>query len=221
VNVTTEGNRIAGDYVMMPDPNSPAGVRFVAIPGSKADLDTRKAETELSTTEQKAAAGAETTAKTADIVLQDIGRFKEMVQGQSMLNPATGFGATRMSEIGGTKAADAAALAETIGANIGFDRLQAMREASPTGGALGAITERELAALRAVLGSIEQTQSPEQLVRNLERLELEYKKILEKAQAYPGASDFGFSGQPSGGIPAGVTPELWEVMTPEERALWQ
>jgi hypothetical protein len=43
----------------------------------------------------------------------------------------------------------------TLKGTIGFDTLQAMRDASPTGGALGQVSERELAQLNAYLGSLE------------------------------------------------------------------
>jgi hypothetical protein len=42
-----------------------------------------------------------------------------------------------------------------------------MRQESPTGGALGSITERELAFLQAVQGSLDQGQTPSQLLENL------------------------------------------------------
>ena len=73
--------------------------------------------------------------------------------------------------IGGiTPAGQMESLMETIRANVGFDKLQAMREASPTGGALGAVTEKELAFLQAVFGSLRQDISPENVTRNLTRL---------------------------------------------------
>jgi hypothetical protein len=41
-----------------------------------------------------------------------------------------------------------------------------MREASPTGGALGSISESELGLLKATLGSLRQSQSQEQFQAN-------------------------------------------------------
>jgi hypothetical protein len=46
-----------------------------------------------------------------------------------------------------------------IEALIGFNELNAMRQASPTGGALGNITEKELAYLQSVMGSLDPNQS--------------------------------------------------------------
>jgi hypothetical protein len=55
----------------------------------------------------------------------------------------------------------------TIKATIGFDRLQRMRQESPTGGALGAVAVRELDRLEATLGSLDAAQSPAELKKNL------------------------------------------------------
>ena len=90
-----------------------------------------------------------------------------------------------MAKVQGTMAFDAAVLAKSIEAGIAFDRLQAMREASPTGGALGAVTEGELDLLKSSLGSISQSQSQGQLLYNLNRLEEIYSGIMQKFAAYP------------------------------------
>ena len=81
--------------------------------------------------------------------------------------PVAGLGATTASEIGGTDAANLRQAITTIESSIGFDRLKKMREESPTGGALGQVSERELSLLNASLGSLSQMQSKEQLRTNL------------------------------------------------------
>ena len=129
----------------------------------------------------------------ANIVFEDIGRAIDMVEKDGLLvGNVTGFGAGKLSEIGGTAAADFKQLTATIRGNIGFDRLQRMRDESPTGGALGQVSNQEMATLQAVMGSLEQSQSKEQLLHNLRRLEKVYGGIIEKLGAYPNAQDFGF-----------------------------
>lgn len=118
-----------------------------------------------------------------DVVLEDIGRAKELVTGAGLLNPAVGLGSSVMARVGGSNATNLSALTDTIRANIGFDRLQAMREASPTGGALGNVTERELGQLQAVLGSLEQSQSEAQFMENLSRLERLYTETVHGPEA--------------------------------------
>jgi len=63
---------------------------------------------------------------------------------------------------------------QTIQANIGFDKLQAMRDASPTGGALGQVSERELGFLQSTLANLDTRQKPESLKKNLQKVLTHY-----------------------------------------------
>jgi hypothetical protein len=83
----------------------------------------------------------------------------------------------------------------TIKANVGFDNLQTMRENSPTGGALGAVTEKEIAFLQAMQGSLEQSQTAADLKANLQRLDQffegrEQRRREAFAQDYPELAEF-------------------------------
>lgn len=175
------------------DPTVDGGVRFVTPPGSPAAADAEKAAA-------GAAANAESQIITADIVLDEINAIKGKVGDGGL--PTTGFFGGLLSNIGGTDAGDISASLDTIKGNIAFDKLQAMRAASPTGGALGSVTENELRLLQSTLGSLEQSQSYEKFLRNLTRLEAIYAQIMQKARAYPNAAEFGFasSGAPGAGV---------------------
>lgn len=72
----------------------------------------------------------------------------------------------------------------SLQANVAFDALQKMREASKTGGALGAVSERELTLLISTLGALEQSSSPELMRQNL----LTIKDIMGKIERDPVAS---------------------------------
>jgi hypothetical protein len=74
----------------------------------------------------------------------------------------------------------------TLKANLGFDRLQQMREASPTGGALGQVAVQELEALQASVGSLEVGQSQSELKRNLDKIDKHYKAWLAAVQGARG-----------------------------------
>ena len=76
---------------------------------------------------------------------------------------SAGLMAQATSGIGSTPARNLRATIDTIVANIGFEKLQEMRETSPAGGALGNVTERELQFLQSVRGSLDQIQDPAQL----------------------------------------------------------
>lgn len=72
-----------------------------------------------------------------------------------------------LSYIPGSSARDFNAEVDALKANIAFSELTAMREASKTGGALGAISDRELTLLQSSLGSLDTKQSPEAFKKSL------------------------------------------------------
>ena len=82
-----------------------------------------------------------------------------------------------------------------IQATVAFDTLQKMREASKTGGALGAVSERELDLLISAYGALQQSTSPELLRKNLGTI----KSVMGKIANDPVASRFigGSGGQPA------------------------
>lgn len=163
--------------------------------------------TERAALAPKAAAALESQARTTDVVLDAIARAKA-----ALLDPKTGQysdtvaglagGATAW--IPGTPARDFSAILDTIRANVGFDKLAEMRANSPTGGALGNVAQKENEMLQAVLGSIDQGQSPQQLYANLDRIERELTGAREaRKRAYQEV----YSPKPkarAGGASAGV-----------------
>lgn len=184
-----------GAWTMSPIPGGPAAM--------EAEQAARAADVKQSETE-----------KYGSVVMEDIDRATALIENATL--PTTGAIGDLLAGLGGTAARDVRGLIDTVKANAGFDRLQQMREASPTGGALGQVTEREIAFLQAAIGNLEQSQSKEQLVYNLKRVRRIYDEIINgPAQAAPAAVD----DQP----PASFTddPELWKYLTPEQRKLWQ
>lgn len=88
----------------------------------------------------------------------------------------TGFFGGLTQDWWGTPAHDLKNNLDTIKANIGFDKLQELRDSSPTGGALGQVSERENVLLQSVWGALEQSQSRPQFVANLERVKKQVKE---------------------------------------------
>lgn len=114
--------------------------------------------------------------ETADIQMQEIARARELIEGVPTWT--TGFIGSIAKNIAGTGAYNLRTLLDTIKANIGFDQLNQMRQQSPTGGALGQVTERELAYLQAVAGSLDMGMDDESLLFNLQRLERRYQEVI-------------------------------------------
>lgn len=97
----------------------------------------------------------------------------------------TGFIGNIGSHIAGTPAHDLSKTLIAIQSNLGFETLQQMRDNSPTGGALGQVTERELELLQSTWGSLAQSQSPGQFRENLIKLkQVKQRFAALKRQAY-------------------------------------
>lgn len=89
----------------------------------------------------------------------------------------------------GTAATDLAKNIKTIDANSAFAALQQMRDNSPTGGALGSITENELELLKSTIANIDPNLSQGEFLKNLAEAKKHYLQSLsaidpEAAAAY-------------------------------------
>jgi len=151
----------------------------------------------------KQMAAAETAVAGADRVIAKVDEALPLVSGLT-----TGLGSFT-SYIPGTAGANLRSTLETIKANLGFDRLQQMRDASPTGGALGQVAVQELVALQSSLASLDMNQSPEKLKQNLDQIKFHYGRWREAAtgklpaekQTPPGAAAAPTpAAQPSGAV---------------------
>ena len=99
------------------------------------------------------------------------------------------------AKVPGTDAYNLQEKLKTIQANLGFAELQAMRDSSPTGGALGQVAVKEIEFLQSTIASLDQGQSPKQLKAGLKKIKDSYsrlKKALEKDKA-----KFGVSSEPA------------------------
>lgn len=144
-------------------------VRQEVIPGGPVEAG-QKADAE------KAAAAAADKANAASVVTQDIDRALKIIEDHP--NLTTSIGGAASQGIPGTPAYNVAALLTTVRANAGFDKLQAMRAASPTGGALGQVSNFENELLQSVIGNLDLGQSPDQLKFNLQRVRAIYDAII-------------------------------------------
>jgi hypothetical protein len=138
----------------------------------KIILANRKTELELSDLETP----KETYKPGPDIMANNIKRANDIMDNDGII-PATSFGGL-LKAVPGTDAHKLGNLLQTIKGNIGFDYLQKMRQDSPTGGALGQVSNQELSTLQSVFGSLEQTQKAEDLKYNLQLLNHVYNNII-------------------------------------------
>jgi hypothetical protein len=105
----------------------------------------------------------------------------------------TGFVGNALKNVAGTPAHDLQQQLMTVQANLGFDRIQQMREASPTGGALGQVAVQELNALQASVAALAQSQSDQALRDNIKKVRTHYqnwRNVIVQAQQGGGMPDF-------------------------------
>lgn len=125
------------------------------------------------------------------VVLEDIDRAVGIIENGGFFN-GTGLPGSLTQGIPGTDAFALNKLLDTIKANSGFDKLQQMRDASPTGGALGQVSERELNFLQSAIGNLDQAQDQETLLHNLNRVKRIYQDIVHgpaQAEGEPSLGD--------------------------------
>lgn len=156
-------------------PKAPTGFRYKPdsdelepIPGGPKD------------TAPKDAARAKGAIQKADIV---IGKVDEALKQVGFTS--TGLTGKVMGMVPGTQAYDLDKTIDTIKAQLGFSELQAMREASPTGGALGQVAVIELQMLQSTVASLEHGQSEAQIRRALGQVKKHFenwKNAVQQAQ---------------------------------------
>lgn len=108
-----------------------------------------------------------------NVVKEDIARAKKLAD-----NWTTGFIGNFTQAIPGTESHNLQEILAGVGSNITIDKLQQMRQNSPTGGALGQVSNYEDQMLRSAYGSLSQSQTKEQFTYNLDRLEKIYDSII-------------------------------------------
>lgn len=121
----------------------------------------------------------------------------------------TGVGGKVFKSVPGTDAYNLEETVKTIKANVGFDRLQEMRRASPTGGALGQVAVKELDMLQATIASLDTGQDAKTLRKNIQQVRQHYNNWLDamtqhgrSMAAPPGVdSTTGLPSQPSPDAP--------------------
>lgn len=93
----------------------------------------------------------------------------------------------------GTAGYDLAGDLKTLDANFAFDALNAMREASKTGGALGQVTERELDLLKSSVSNLDPNLSHDVFLGNVEKARQAY--LAQLARIDPAlATSLGYDG---------------------------
>lgn len=119
-------------------------------------------------------------------IIQSVGELR------SAVNDSTVGIASLLSIVPESQARDFKARLDKLKANIAFGELTAMREASKTGGALGQVSERELGLLESSLGALDQGQSPDQFLLELQTIEDSLTRWKDAVVKYGDGNTEGF-----------------------------
>jgi hypothetical protein len=156
---------------------TPAGMR----PSERKVYEKSRAEAlgKRSVTEQQR---QEETGRTTAPLIEDIDRAMNTIEKSP--NMTTGLigratGAIMPSSAAGTTAD----LLKGIRNRISIAQINQMRQLSPTGAALGNVSDKDAARLESMLGQLEQTSDPKELLFNLDRVKRYYHELVNPGAA--------------------------------------
>jgi hypothetical protein len=193
---------------LKPVTQPPAGYRptqggnLEAIPGGPADMKNQAAFSQDTATLQSSMADLDRLATSANELLQSPG-----------LERITGIPG-KFGNVPGMAGANAAAKLETLKSQIGFGVLQAMRNASKTGGALGNVSDAEGKRLEANLAALDTSQSTEDFAKGLKKV-IDFsnqakQRLADSYKMHYGAR-LGDNPVPTGIPPQSAQPPLGQV----------
>jgi hypothetical protein len=139
---------------------------MIPIPGSPAANDAAKVDAAGVARDNKRMTMTDTVTGAADKARALIGNWSTGLVGQGLAN------------IGITDAAEVKRQIDVLKSNASIENLMAMRRESPTGGALGAVTDKETAMLSAAAGALDPGAGAERFREALDNYELTLMRII-------------------------------------------
>lgn len=174
------GNLLVNPYTGAPQKNIPKTLSPDQTPSYKAEVTTAqegaKRQQDLKSKYPKARTALSKFSDKVNLVKANLNRARTMTDALT-----AGYGSL-LQDLPSSAANALANVLKTIKANVGFNELQEMRSNSPTGGALGQVSEKENELLQSVLGSLEQKQSAEELQRVYDQIEQSLDSSLGRMQ---------------------------------------
>lgn len=141
------------------------------VPMTSAEMKERKSIEKQERVEKSAI-------DSATRITSQIEDAKRMVgEGNFGFLPVTGMGSF-LNMIPGTTGKDLESTISTIESAIARETLQEMRNNSPTGGAMGNVSDKDIELLKSSIASLKTSQSKEQFLRNLQIVENHFNKVV-------------------------------------------
>lgn len=156
----------------------------IAVPISGTELAEKLSAAERA--EEKAASAKEVAQTTVSRGVKDALAIMESKGLSDILPEAGAIGKFLADYTWNQEARDLRRTLQSLQANTAFTRLQEMRDASKTGGALGNVSNVELELLMSSYGSLSQDLSPDRLRTNLKNIE----KVMGEIEEDPVARAF-------------------------------
>lgn len=199
VNIGEAMKIMPNGQIAVKDPSVDGGVRFVTPPGSQAAIDAEAAAAKAGQKGENEQIYGDAAINAIDKLVGPDGKGGLIDGGEGVFNLSNvGIVGKRLADWGlDQSAVDLRNTLNTVTSNIAFSRLQAMRDASVTGGALGSVTENELAMLMNSLGAVQQDTSAKVLRENLPVIRDIWRKIQSDPvarRAYAAAGAAGAAG---------------------------
>ena len=152
-------------YTAIADPNEPSGYRMVAISGGPEDQSAA------------AAVAASNQAIASDTITTAALRARDAATSRQLTGPLGAIAAYNPA----SQNAEVYRQVDVLKSNAKIGNLQSMRDASPTGGALGAVTEKELQMLSDKSGAL--NPSSPNFLRDLDDYERTMLRIVHGYEA--------------------------------------
>jgi hypothetical protein len=176
----------------------------LTIAGMTDDRADRRAQMAQDKADKKEALANQQRVTSADVVLGKVDEALGKVSG--LTSGAIGH---YVGKVAGTPGYTLDRDLDTIKANLSFDTLQAMRSASPTGGALGQVSDYENKMLASTVAALDTGLNPSELKANLEAVKKHYANVKALAEGKP--IPFPSPGDKAAAAPAaGGGVEHWE-----------
>lgn len=157
--------------------------RIVALPhvGSEQETELDAARTELETKERKFISGYGVVNSNAEIVTREANRALPYFQKarDGIIPQSARLG---LKLIPGTEAFDANDAIKEIQSKVSIDALQQMRQNSPTGGAMGNVSDKDIEILQSALGRLNVERDPSRNIEDIKYIIKEYNRILGLAK---------------------------------------
>lgn len=178
LKIATEaaGGNLAPDHMLVPDPENPGQFKQVVIPGSKTAIAAKE--------EEKASASRNAHGLVAaGIVGINVKKAIQILEDNPMPNvTVTGIGALAAELPLPSDAKSLRNAIQAVKSNVTIETLTAMRQASPTGAAVGNVSDYEDQIMQTSMGTLDQYGKAEDLIDNLRRVNSVMHLIVDSDQ---------------------------------------